>query len=224
MSSKSVLPLLLIAGGAAALFLSGASTAEASTDEAPSPQKPTGKPQGPGATPGGAEAEAGPQERPQGPAPAAVRPPAAPPSGGGGKPPAPAAVRPPAGDDFLEAAELAASQPPPPVTTTRPKPPAVPSPSPSPAAVVTVHPAQLQPSGYNAAAAKAIAPGLAKHIKAAGYSYTRGELVKFQRAAGIPADGVYGPLSASALKHFAGSAPAPLFKGAKGAPSSYREP
>lgn len=96
-------------------------------------------------------------------------------------------------------------------------------PKPAPVVVVPV-PVQSGPEGYDPAKAKAMAPGLAVHIQRAKHSYTRKAVADFQRAAGIQVDGVYGPLTASALRYWGGNAPRPLFKGKAGAPAEYREP
>lgn len=141
-----------------------------------------------------------------------------------------------ASNEALEAAELADAakpkpKPKPDATKPKPKPkpeqatyepppdvaPAAVRPPPqSPSVDVVIGPAVVHdlPTGYNAAAALAEAPGLAKHIRAKGARYTRSAVATFQTHAGVKADGLYGPQTASALTYWSGSpAPKPLFKG-----------
>jgi hypothetical protein len=78
------------------------------------------------------------------------------------------------------------------------------------------------PKGYDAAKAKSTAAGVAAHIRTKGKSYTRDALATFQRHAGIVADGLYGPLSVSALKFYGvKSPPAALFGGTQ---TAYKPP
>lgn len=140
-----------------------------------------------------------------------------------------------AGNELQEAAELADKQkpkPPQPTQTQPAKPKPKPRPEPvavataeqpqvlppvqSPSVDVVIGPAEVHelPAGYNAAAARAEAPGLVRHIRTRGSNYTRKAVATFQLHAGIPADGIYGPQTASALTYWAGApAPKPLFKG-----------
>lgn len=59
-----------------------------------------------------------------------------------------------------------------------------------------------------------IASKLAADVKARGYDYARATCKSFQQSVGLPADGIYGPSTASALAKVLGSAPKALFKGA----------
>jgi len=59
------------------------------------------------------------------------------------------------------------------------------------------------PTPINLELARREAPALAKHLRTKGISgYSRQSLRDFQGHAGITVDGIYGPLSASALKYF----------------------
>jgi peptidoglycan hydrolase-like protein with peptidoglycan-binding domain len=69
-------------------------------------------------------------------------------------------------------------------------------------------------SKVDIAAAGRMAAGVATNIRKTGAKYDRKGLASFQVKAGLTGDGVYGPLSESALKHFGAAAPKALFKGA----------
>ncbi len=69
------------------------------------------------------------------------------------------------------------------------------------------------PPGTDLALAKKTAKDTAAHIRNAGKLYKRDVLARFQRAAGLTADGLYGPVARSALSYFGAAPPAPLFKG-----------
>jgi peptidoglycan hydrolase-like protein with peptidoglycan-binding domain len=58
-----------------------------------------------------------------------------------------------------------------------------------------------------------MAPDVAANIRKNGAKYDRKQLASFQQKAGLTGDGVYGPLSQSALKHFGATAPKALSKG-----------
>ena len=68
-------------------------------------------------------------------------------------------------------------------------------------------------SKTNLALAKQTAPDVAKHIQNKGKKYTVSVVKQFQERAGMKADGLYGPATASALRYFGANAPAPLYKG-----------
>jgi hypothetical protein len=71
------------------------------------------------------------------------------------------------------------------------------------------------PAGFDRAAAKAMAANVANNIKNKKTAYDRKQLASFQTKAGLTGDGLYGPLSVSALKFYGvKSPPAALFKGA----------
>ena len=73
------------------------------------------------------------------------------------------------------------------------------------------------PTPINLELARREAPALAKHLRSAGKNYSRQSLRAFQAHAGITVDGIYGPLSASALRYFkVVNPPQPLFKPAPG--------
>lgn len=63
-------------------------------------------------------------------------------------------------------------------------------------------------------AAKELAPAIASHLRARGYSYDREKLAAWQALAGLVADGLYGPATYGALKKYVSNAPKALFKGA----------
>jgi hypothetical protein len=70
-------------------------------------------------------------------------------------------------------------------------------------------------TGYDPVAAKATAQRTADHLRTRKSKYDRAVLALFQRRAAIADDGLYGPLSASALRSYgAKNVPAPFFKGA----------
>jgi len=85
------------------------------------------------------------------------------------------------------------------------------------------------PTHINLEAARKAAPQLARHIRNAGSTdaarranYSRQSVRQFQAHAGITVDGIYGPLTASALKYFGvSSPPAALFKAAPGTVTIY---
>ncbi len=62
--------------------------------------------------------------------------------------------------------------------------------------------------GYDANLARSLAPSVLKDVATNGDKYVREQLKTFQRAAGLPADGDYGPKTAGAVEYFA-SATAP---------------
>lgn len=97
----------------------------------------------------------------------------------------------------------------------KPTPAPAPAPAPKPAAAPAPKPVTVSPatSRVDLAAAKRMASDVAKHIRNKGKAYDRKQLSSFQQKAGLTADGLYGPLSVSALKHFGASAPPALFKG-----------
>lgn len=67
------------------------------------------------------------------------------------------------------------------------------------------------PPGTNIALARSTAKDVAKHILKTGKKYTRKVLAQFQLRAGLKPDGLYGPMSAEALRYFGAAAPKPLF-------------
>lgn len=80
-------------------------------------------------------------------------------------------------------------------------------------APVATFPAE-RPEGLDLEGAKKAAQGLANHIRTKKKNYSRPELAAFQKKAGLPGDGIYGPLSVSALKHFgAKNVPSALYGG-----------
>jgi hypothetical protein len=81
---------------------------------------------------------------------------------------------------------------------------------------------QLEPpTPINLELARREAPAVAKHVRTKKYDYSRQTVRDFQRHAGIVPDGIYGPITMSALTYFGASAPPALFKGAAGAPTTY---
>jgi peptidoglycan hydrolase-like protein with peptidoglycan-binding domain len=108
-----------------------------------------------------------------------------------------------------------------------PKPKAAPKPAasaPKPAAAPTAtaapksaaKPVTVSPSTSKVDLAKArgMAVSVAGNLRNKGKAgYDRKSLAAFQSAAGITADGLYGPLAAAALKWFGANAPAPFLKG-----------
>lgn len=71
----------------------------------------------------------------------------------------------------------------------------------------------VAPAGTNLPLAKKTAADVAQHIRKTGTKYKRDVLARFQKAAGLKDDGLYGPVAASALSYFGAAAPKPLFKG-----------
>lgn len=70
------------------------------------------------------------------------------------------------------------------------------------------------PAGVDLAAAKRMAANVAANIRSKKTAYDRKQLASFQQKAGLTGDGLYGPISVSALKYFGvSSPPAALFKG-----------
>jgi murein L,D-transpeptidase YcbB/YkuD len=61
------------------------------------------------------------------------------------------------------------------------------------------------------AESKSLATKLAANVKAKGYSYDRALCKRFQTAAGIKADGLYGPATQTALSAHGVAAPKNLF-------------
>lgn len=91
-----------------------------------------------------------------------------------------------------------------------------PSPAPTPAAQVQPAPAPSSavPAGFDPKLAEQLAPAIARDVKKNKFNYSRPQLKRFQTAAGIVADGLYGGGSAGALRFYLGGAapPKPLFK------------
>jgi peptidoglycan hydrolase-like protein with peptidoglycan-binding domain len=78
------------------------------------------------------------------------------------------------------------------------------------------------PTPINLDLARREAPTLAKHIRTKGSNYSRQSLRDFQSHAGLTVDGIYGPLSASALKYFGvTNPPKALFKAKAGTVTIY---
>lgn len=78
------------------------------------------------------------------------------------------------------------------------------------------------PTPINLEAARKEAQGLAKHLRTKGRAgYSRQSVRAFQGHAGITVDGIYGPLTADALKYFGASAPAAFFHAAPGSVTTY---
>jgi peptidoglycan hydrolase-like protein with peptidoglycan-binding domain len=78
------------------------------------------------------------------------------------------------------------------------------------------------PTPINLDLARREAPRVATHIRNKGFNYSRQTLRDFQKHAGLTIDGIYGPLSASALRYFGVSnPPKALFKAASGAVTIY---
>lgn len=92
--------------------------------------------------------------------------------------------------------------------TTGPTPPPPPGPPAPTTASLTITP----PSG-DSARARSLAPGLSRHITAAGPSYSHARVREFQRAAGLPDDGYYGPDTRDALRRFGVRNPPPAWGG-----------
>ena len=85
-----------------------------------------------------------------------------------------------------------------------------------------VVPGNTLPPGYSGVQATQKAQPTADHLRTRKGKYDRAVLQSFQTAAGLKADGLYGPQTAAALKHFgAKNVPHPLFKGA---PAKYAPP
>lgn len=71
-------------------------------------------------------------------------------------------------------------------------------------------------SKFDKVAARRMAPTVANNIANKKASYDRKQLASFQEKAGLTGDGIYGPLSVSALKFYGVKAPPKaLFKGGK---------
>ena len=72
-----------------------------------------------------------------------------------------------------------------------------------------------KPAGFDRAGAQAMAANVAANIRNKKTAYDRKQLASFQVKAGLAGDGLYGPLSVSALRFYGvKSPPAALFKGA----------
>lgn len=80
---------------------------------------------------------------------------------------------------------------------------------PSPGAVRKV----AAPAGTNISLARSTAQDVAKHLRNKGKRYNHAVVKQWQQRAGMKADGIYGPATASALRYYGANAPAPLFKG-----------
>jgi len=78
------------------------------------------------------------------------------------------------------------------------------------------------PTPINLELARREAPTLAKHIRTKKFNYSRQSMRDFQAHAGLTVDGIYGPLSASALEYFGvASPPKALFKAKPGTVTKY---
>lgn len=69
-------------------------------------------------------------------------------------------------------------------------------------------PHRTPPAGFDAAMARSSAPGVASCLRQRSTSDCRRRVTQFQRYAGIPADGIHGPLTYAALVAFGASPPA----------------
>jgi peptidoglycan hydrolase-like protein with peptidoglycan-binding domain len=98
----------------------------------------------------------------------------------------------PVGDKYREAAEQGMKAPA----------------SPAPSAPKSSGP----PAGFDGTVASTLAPGVAANIKAKQYDFDRAALKRFQTAAGVAADGVYGDDTWGALLYFTSAAPRALYK------------
>lgn len=112
-----------------------------------------------------------------------------------------------------EEAEVQAAPPPPtvdPAEAAEP-PPAAPTPQSDP---TNPDPSFTPPTGFDPSKAGSMAQGLNDHISATRYSYNRGRVREFQKAAGIAADGIYGPGTHAALAFYGVNNPTRgLFRG-----------
>lgn len=82
------------------------------------------------------------------------------------------------------------------------------------AGVAQVVPGGALPPGYSRTQATVKAQPTTDHIRTRKGKYDRALLMSFQTSAGLRADGMYGPQTAAALRHFgAKNVPAALFKG-----------
>ena len=80
-------------------------------------------------------------------------------------------------------------------------------------AIANFRPASAAPHGYNPPEAKRLARIVTRNIAEKRYSYDRGLLKRFQLAAGLKPDGIYGGSSTGALQFYGATrAPKPLFK------------
>jgi hypothetical protein len=78
------------------------------------------------------------------------------------------------------------------------------------------------PTPINLELARREAPALAKHIRTKKFNYSRQSLRDFQTHAGLTVDGIYGPLSSSALEYFGVvSPPKALFAAKPGTVTKY---
>jgi peptidoglycan hydrolase-like protein with peptidoglycan-binding domain len=73
--------------------------------------------------------------------------------------------------------------------------------------------APAPPAGYDKTKAKAQAKDVAAMLVKSGKAYDKPRLVNWQRFAGLKPDGVYGPLTKSALEYYGGKPPAPFVAG-----------
>ena len=117
-------------------------------------------------------------------------------------------------DEALEAAELAEAQhgrppsSPAAPASGRPRPPSSPA---APAPGRPRPPSSPAAAGPDAGKAARLAPGVAANIRTKQYNYSHQALKDFQKAAGVTADGIYGPVTAKELGKYT-NAPKPLFK------------
>jgi len=93
------------------------------------------------------------------------------------------------------------------VPTPAPQPAPQPAPGPAPAPL----PAEGPPAGFDPALARTLAPQLSSSLRARSYDYDRALARRWQVAAGLPADGLYGPDSWGGLDFYAPGAPRALF-------------
>lgn len=68
------------------------------------------------------------------------------------------------------------------------------------------------PAGFDATIASTLAPGVAANIAAKQYDFDRAALKRFQTAAGVASDGVYGNDTWGALLYFTSAAPRALYQ------------
>jgi len=90
----------------------------------------------------------------------------------------------------------------------------------SDAPIIEVSARDKPPAGFDAAIASTLAPGVAKDIKTRQYDFDRAQLKRFQAAAGLTPDGVYGNDSWGALLYYTSDAPKALYK--PSAPTPYQ--